>query len=47
MGEHVEDILFAIFDGIDEKELQQEKVQMEKHIQDVAPHQHPNDVGIM
>lgn len=38
MGEHAENVLFSLFDGIDEEDLQQGKVQMEEHIQDVAPH---------
>ena len=35
-----------LFEGIDEENLQQGEVQVEEHIQDATPHQHPNDVGM-
>ena len=46
MGKHAKDILLALFDGIDEKNLQQGKVQVEERNQDAAPYQHPNNIGM-
>ena len=34
------------FYGVGKNDLQQGKIQMEKHIQEVTPHQHPNDIGM-
>ena len=44
MGKHAEDILFTLLNNVDEDNLYQEEVQMEEHVQDVASHQHPNNV---
>lgn len=38
MGEHVEDVPFSLFNSVDEENLQQGEVQMEKHVQNVASH---------
>ena len=46
MGKNTEDIIFAFFKGIDEENLQHGEVQVEEHIKDPTPYQHPNDVGM-
>lgn len=44
MGGQVEPLLLTHFDDIEEEDLQQGEVQMVEHIQDVAPHQHPDSI---
>ena len=44
MGKHIEDVIFSLLDGVNEEDLQQGEVQVEQHIQNVVPHQHPHDI---
>lgn len=46
MGKHIKDIIFSLLNGVDEENLQQGEVQIEEHIQDVASHQHLDDVRV-
>lgn len=38
MGEHAKDVPFPLLDSVDEENLYQGEVQMEKHVQNVASH---------
>ena len=46
MGKQVEEVSFPLLDGVDEMDPQQQKIQVEQHVQNAAPHQHPDYVGM-
>ena len=46
IGSQAEKVSIFLLDGIDEKDLQQRKVQVKQHAQNAAPHQHPDYVGM-
>ena len=46
MGKHTENVFFSLLDDVNKEDFQQGKVQVEHHIQDAAPHQHPHDIGM-
>ena len=46
MGKQAEEVCLPLLDGVNKKDLQQGKIQIEQHIQNAAPHQHPNYIGM-
>lgn len=46
MGRHAKHIGPPLLYGIHEEYLYHREVQLEQHVQDIAPHQHADDVGV-
>ena len=46
MGKQAKEVNLPLLDGVNEKDLQQRKIQVEQHVQNAAPHQHPDYVGM-
>ena len=44
MGRQVESFLLAYLDSIYEQDFQQEKVQLEEHVQHTTSHQYPDKI---
>ena len=38
MGKQAEEISLPLLDGVNKKDLQQRKIQVEQHVQNAAPH---------
>ena len=46
MGKQAKEVSLPLLDGVNEKDLQQRKIQVEQHVKNAAPHQHPDYVGM-
>ena len=46
IGKQAEEVSLPLLGGIDKKDLQQRKVQVKQHVQNAAPHQHSDYVGM-
>lgn len=46
MGKHVEPLILAHFDDINEQDFQQREIQLEEHVQYTTSHQHPDNIRI-
>ena len=46
MGKQAEEVSLPLLDGVNKKDFQQGKIQVEQHIQNATPHQHPDYIGM-
>ena len=46
MSSHAKNVILLLLEGVDKENLQQREVQVEKQAENVASHQHPDNIRV-